>query len=77
MKKLVLTSLLILCVLALGQARELGLIPMPNSIRENAGKFNVGQELSLWISSDVSDFNTQLLDSLLREDLKAGVDRVA
>ena len=77
MKSLLLSILLTLCVVAQGQVQELGLIPMPNSIRENAGKFNAGQELSLWISKEVSDFNAQLLDSLLRIDLRTNANRVA
>lgn len=72
-----LALLLTLCTVFSGQTKGLGLIPMPNSVRENVGKFNVGKEVSLCISSEVTDFNAQLLDSIFREGLGANVNRVA
>ena len=72
-----LALLLTLCTVFSGQTKGLGLIPMPNFVRENVGKFNVGKEVSLCISSEVTNFNAQLLDSIFREGLGANVNRVA
>lgn len=71
MSKRLVVSMLLLCSVMLVHARELGLIPIPDVVTECLGTFEVNGDVGLYVEDDVSSFNIEIVNSILKNSLGA------